>query len=91
MQGHSIYLQPPPNNGMGSDTSGSRLSGLLGKIGVVTTLLDAVREFRRGRKGSALLLLVAAALSSRVRGVGFVVSAILRLYRRLGRGGSTTR
>lgn len=73
---------------MASGTSGGRLSDLLGKVGVVTTLLDAVREFRRGRKGSGLLLLVAAALSSRVRGVGFVASAVLRLYRRLGRGGS---
>lgn len=62
------------------------LSGLLRKVGVATTLFDAVREFRRGRKGSGLLLLVAAVLSSRVRGVGFVASAALRLYRRLGSG-----
>lgn len=56
---------------------------MLGKIGVVTTLIDALMEFARGRKASGLLLLIAAALSSRVRGLGFVVSAALRLYRRL--------
>lgn len=76
---------------MTPDTSDGRGSGLLRKIGVVTTLFDAVREFRRGHKGSALLLLVAAALSSRVRGVGFLASTALRLYRRLGRGGSPSR
>ncbi|MFC6941117.1 hypothetical protein ACFQE8_14275 [Salinirubellus sp. GCM10025818] len=69
-------------------TSKNGLSDLLGKVGVVTTLLDAVMEFSRGRKASGLLLLIAAALSSRVRGVGFVVSAALRLYRRLGSGRS---
>lgn len=68
--------------------SNKGLSNLLGKVGVLTTLLDAVREFARGRKGSGLLLLIAAALSSRVRGVGFLVSAALRLYRRMGSGRS---
>lgn len=60
-----------------------RLTGLLGKAGVVTTLLDAVLEFARGRKGSGLLLLIAAVVSSRVPGIGFVTSAALRLYRRM--------
>ena len=58
-------------------------SGTLGKIGVVTTLIDALVAFVRGRKASGLLLLIAAAVSSRVPGIGFVVSAALRLYRRL--------
>ena len=80
----TVYTGGGPHAGMTSDTSGGGLSGLLGTVGVVTTLIDAVSEFARGRTGGGLLLLVAAALSSRVRGVGFVASAALRLYRRLG-------
>lgn len=59
------------------------LSDLLGKASVVTTLLDAVLEFARGRKGSGLLLLVAGLISSRVRGLGVVTSVALRIYRRM--------
>lgn len=62
----------------------NRSSGLLGKVGVVTTLIDAAREFSRGRRGTGLLLLVAAVLSSRIRGLGFVASTAVRLYRRFG-------
>lgn len=60
-----------------------RLSDLLGKAGVVTTLLDAGLEFARGRKGSGLLLLVAGLVSSRVRGLGFLTSVAIRIYRRM--------
>ncbi len=53
------------------------------KVGVVTTLIDAVREFSKGHRGSGLVLLVAAALSSRIPGIGTVASLLLRAYRRL--------
>ncbi|MFA9426944.1 MULTISPECIES: hypothetical protein [Natronorubrum] len=56
---------------------------LLKNASVVTTLLDAVMEFAKGRKRSGLLLLGAAAVSSRVPGFGTATSALLRLYRRL--------
>ena len=58
-------------------------SGLLKKAGVATTLIDAILEFSKGRRASGVLLLVAAALSSRVPGLGTVASLSLRAYRRL--------
>lgn len=48
-----------------------------------TTLIDAILEFGKGRWPSGLLLLGAAALSSRIPGIGTVVSLLLRAYRRL--------
>ncbi|WP_049941740.1 hypothetical protein [Haloterrigena turkmenica] len=65
-----------------SSTTGDR-SGLMKKVGVVTTLIDAVREFSKGHRGSGLVLLVAAALSSRIPGIGTAASLLLRAYRRL--------
>lgn len=59
-------------------------SELLKNAGVVTTLIDAVMEFANGRRASGLLLLGAAALSSRIPGFGTAVSLVLRAYRRLG-------
>ncbi|QCW02137.1 hypothetical protein [Natrinema pallidum] len=52
-------------------------------LSIVSTLLDSALAFRRGRRKSGLLLLAAAALSSRVPGLGTAVSLFLRLVRRL--------
>lgn len=53
------------------------------RLGIVSTLIDAVLAFARGRPRSGALLLGAAALSGRVPGLGVIVSVALRLYRRL--------
>jgi hypothetical protein len=60
-------------------TLGSQLSDL----GIVSTIVDAALELRRGNAGSAAVLLGAAALSRRVPGLGVAVSVLLRAYRRL--------
>jgi hypothetical protein len=52
-------------------------------IGIASTIVDAAMEFARGRPKSGAMLLGAAALSRRVPGLGFAVSALLRVYRRL--------
>jgi len=49
----------------------------------VSTLVDAAVAFARGRPKSGALLLGAAALSSRLPGLGVAVSVALRVYRRL--------
>lgn len=51
-------------------------------VSIVSTLVDAALAFARGRRKSGLLLLGAAALSSRVPGLGTAVSILLRLVRR---------
>ncbi|SIR89331.1 hypothetical protein [Natronorubrum thiooxidans] len=56
---------------------------LLKDASTVTTLIDAAVEFVNGRKRSALLLLGAAAASTRVPGLGTAVSVVLRAVRRL--------
>lgn len=56
---------------------------MLKNASTVTTVIDAVVEFSKGRRLSGLLLLGAAALSSKVPGVGTVASLLLRAYRRL--------
>ncbi|WP_226040470.1 hypothetical protein [Natrinema sp. DC36] len=53
------------------------------KLSIVSTLIDSLLAFRRGRPKSGLLLLGAAALSSRVPGIGTAVSLALRIARRL--------
>ncbi|MFC7044541.1 hypothetical protein ACFQH6_03155 [Halobacteriaceae archaeon GCM10025711] len=53
------------------------------RVSIVTTLVDAAIAFARGRRKSGLLLLGAAALSSRVPGIGTATSILLRLARRL--------
>jgi hypothetical protein len=53
------------------------------KLSTVSTVLDAAMAFRRGQRKSGLLLLVAAALSSRIPGIGTAVSLFLRVARRL--------
>lgn len=55
---------------------------LLKNAGVVATLVDALMEFAKGRRKSGALLLGAAALSSRIPGIGTIVSLALRAYRR---------
>ncbi|ELZ25521.1 hypothetical protein [Natrinema limicola] len=52
------------------------------KLSIVSTLIDSALAFRRGRPKSGLLLLGAAALSSRIPGLGTAVSVLLRLVRR---------
>lgn len=54
----------------------------LGRLGIVTTLVDALLAFARGRPKSGALLLGAAALSSKLPGLGVAVSTLLRLYRK---------
>ncbi|MCU4753638.1 hypothetical protein OB919_16885 [Halobacteria archaeon AArc-curdl1] len=56
---------------------------VLKNASTVTTVIDAVLEFSKGRRLSGLVLLGAAALSSKVPGVGTVASLLLRVYRRL--------
>lgn len=58
-------------------------SGPLRSLGIGTTLLDAALEFARGHNKSAAILAGAAALSTRVPGLGIVVSVLLRIVRRL--------
>ncbi|WP_338742210.1 hypothetical protein [Haloplanus salilacus] len=53
------------------------------KVSMVSTLVDAAVAFARGRRKSGLLLLGAAALSSRIPGLGTAVSVFLRIARRL--------
>ena len=63
-------------------TTGNRTNALK-NASTVTTVIDAILEFRKGRRASGLLLLGAAALSSRIPGVGTATSLLLRVYRRL--------
>jgi len=58
-------------------------AGSLNKIGIVSTLVDAALAFARGRPGSGALLVAAAALSSKVPGLGTLTSIALRIARRL--------
>jgi hypothetical protein len=51
------------------------------KVSIVSTLIDAALAFTRGRRKSGLVLLGAAALSSRIPGIGTAVSLFLRLVR----------
>lgn len=53
------------------------------RLSVVTTIVDAALEISRGRRRNGLILLAAAALSSRVPGLGTLVSLTMRLVRRL--------
>lgn len=57
-------------------------SDSMNKLSIVSTLVDAAMAFARGRKKSGLLLVGAAALSSRVPGLGTAASLFLRLVRR---------
>ncbi|QCJ45679.1 hypothetical protein [Haloprofundus sp. MHR1] len=55
----------------------------MNKLSIVSTLVDAIVAFSKGRRVSGVLLLAAAALSSRVPGIGTAVSMLLRVYRRV--------
>ncbi|WP_114575389.1 hypothetical protein [Saliphagus sp. LR7] len=58
-------------------------SDLLKNASTVSTIIDAAMEVVKGRRLSGLFLLGAAALSSRIPGVGTAASLLLRAYRRL--------
>ncbi|MDG5775797.1 hypothetical protein VB773_17260 [Haloarculaceae archaeon H-GB2-1] len=60
-------------------------ASVLNRASIVSTIVDAALAFVRGRPGSGLLLLGAAALSTRVPGLGTAVSLLLRVARRFGR------
>ena len=51
------------------------------RLGIVSTLVDAAVAFSRGRRKSGFLLLGAAALSSRIPGIGVAASVFLRVVR----------
>ncbi|WP_420028508.1 hypothetical protein [Halorussus lipolyticus] len=53
----------------------------MNKLSIVSTLVDAAMAFVRGRKKSGMLLVGAAALSSKVPGIGTAVSLLVRLVR----------
>lgn len=55
----------------------------LNRLSIVSTLVDAAVAFLRGRTKSGLLLVGAAALSSKVPGLGTAVSLALRVVHRL--------
>jgi hypothetical protein len=55
----------------------------IGKASIVSTLIDAMLAFKRGRTKSGALLLGAAALSTRIPGIGAATSVLLRVVRRL--------
>ncbi|MFC4542438.1 hypothetical protein ACFO5R_10925 [Halosolutus amylolyticus] len=63
-------------------TTGDR-ADVLKSASTVTTLIDATLEFAKGRRTSGLLLLGAAAISSRIPGIGTAASLLLRAYRQL--------
>lgn len=54
----------------------------INRISIASTVVDALLSFRRGRTKSGVLLLGAAALSSRVPGIGTAASLLLRIARR---------
>lgn len=54
----------------------------LNDLSIVATLVDAALAFARGRRLTGVLLLAAAALGSRVPGIGTAASILLRLVRR---------
>ncbi|WP_348609522.1 hypothetical protein [Halobaculum rarum] len=53
------------------------------RISTISTVVDAAMAFARGRRKEALVLLGAAALSTRVPGLGTAVSLLSRVVRRL--------
>jgi hypothetical protein len=53
------------------------------RLSIASTVVDALLSFRRGRTKSGALLLGAAALSTRIPGIGTAASLLLRIARRL--------
>lgn len=58
-------------------------AGVFNKLSIVSTLVDAAMAFARGNRLGGALLLGAAALSSKIPGLGVAASIAMRLYRRL--------
>ena len=52
-------------------------------LSIISTLIDAARAFTRGDRWAAAFLVGAAALSSRVPGVGTLASVLVRIVRYL--------
>jgi len=55
----------------------------INKLSIASTILDAGVAFARGRRKESIVLLGAAAVSTRVPGVGTAASLLFRLARRL--------
>lgn len=55
----------------------------LNTFSIGSTLVDALHEFVHGRTKASALLVGAAALSTKVPGLGTATSLLLRLFRRL--------
>jgi len=55
----------------------------INRLSVLSTLVDATFASRRGDTKTSALLLAAAALSSRVPGLGTATSVLIRISRRL--------
>ncbi|WP_158057385.1 hypothetical protein [Halorussus halophilus] len=53
----------------------------LKNLSTVSTVIDAALAFARGRTKSGMLLLGAAALSSKIPGIGTATSLLVRLVR----------
>lgn len=58
-------------------------AGSLNKLSVFSTAVDGALALRRGRPRRAAVLLGAAALGSRVKGLGTAASVLVRVWRRL--------
>lgn len=54
----------------------------MNKLSIISTLVDAAMAFARGNRLGGALLLGAAALSSKIPGLGVAASIAMRLYRR---------
>lgn len=52
------------------------------RLSIVSTVIDAALAFARGRTKTGLVLLGAAALSSRIPGIGLATSLLTRIVRR---------
>ncbi|MDG5818156.1 hypothetical protein [Natronococcus sp. A-GB7] len=69
---------------MSTSTSNGGFGGSsANRLSIVSTVIDAGLAFARGRPKSALLLLAAAALSTRIPGLGTATSILLRVIHRL--------
>ncbi|AGB39315.1 hypothetical protein [Natronococcus occultus] len=64
-------------------TNGGFADSSANKLSIVSTVIDAGLAFARGRPKSGLLLLAAAALSTRIPGIGTATSILLRVIHRL--------
>ena len=53
------------------------------RLGITSTVIDALWALRRGNTRDGLLLLGAAVISRRLPGIGVLASVGIRLYRRL--------